>query len=56
MNATCDQCGGPIPVRQHQAPNVRACSPGCAGILYKREHPHVTEVLDGPDEDEETTP
>lgn len=44
-------CGQRIPSRPHQSPSVRACSPGCAGTLYKREHPHAEAVLDAPDDE-----
>lgn len=37
----CLVCGEPIPVRQHQAPSARACSPGCARSLAVRENPDL---------------
>ncbi len=35
----CEVCGGPIPERAYQDPaTVRACAPGCASQLARREH------------------
>lgn len=35
----CEMCGAPIPDRAHQNPaTVRACGPGCASQLARREH------------------
>lgn len=35
----CQICGRPIPWRPLQGPGARACSPGCAGSLFKAENP-----------------
>jgi hypothetical protein len=38
----CEMCGAPIPERAYQDPaTVRACGPGCASQLARREHSHL---------------
>jgi len=41
----CAVCGNPVPVRAHQAPSARACSPGCAKALAVREHPDLQQSV-----------
>jgi hypothetical protein len=35
----CQACRRPIPWRPYQNSVARACSPGCAGALFKAENP-----------------
>ena len=35
----CAWCDKLIPARPHQGPDVRTCSPACAGRLHRKENP-----------------
>jgi hypothetical protein len=37
--AVCEACKRPIPPRPYQRLDARACSPGCAGTIWKAENP-----------------
>ena len=50
----CTVCDKPIPARVYQDRDVRVCSPGCAGTLFKREHPKWSENIEPPPSGEPT--